>query len=163
MGATAEIIAKQFPSAERVAVDNLGEMRYGRLEGRKIKDSIHDMAALTKLWQEVKTTKRVCDAGGESPEEVATRTTLALSSLLQQREGQLVLLVSHSWTIKTLLAAVTPAVGMQRCMGVPQRNCAVNILDFSCVEAASANMCSDAHRLFNVLAVDLLAGGHVAT
>ena len=55
-------------------------------------------------------------------------------------------MVCHSWVNKALIAATIPSLGLQKLLDVPQRNCAVNVLDY---EKSSG--------LFTVLAVDLVA------
>ena len=55
-------------------------------------------------------------------------------------------MVCHSWVNKALIAATMPSLGLRQLLDVPQRNCAVNVLDYD-----------KRSGLFTVLAVDLVA------
>ena len=80
------------------------------------------------------------------------RVLHGLSRSLQQQEGKAVLLVCHSWVNKALIALATPGLGLQKLLDIPQRNCAVNVIDVDCRHSDL----SPSH--FRVLAVDLVAG-----
>ena len=78
------------------------------------------------------------------------RVLASIRQVLQHEMGQNVLLVCHSWVNKALIASVSPGLGLHKLLDVPQRNCAVNVLDYTCGE--------DGEGEFKVLAVDLVAG-----
>uniref|UniRef100_A0A7S1W2G1 Phosphoglycerate mutase (2,3-diphosphoglycerate-dependent) n=1 Tax=Alexandrium catenella TaxID=2925 RepID=A0A7S1W2G1_ALECA len=150
--ASAEAVARRFPGVERLALEDLREMAYGTLEGARIADVRGEMAAVAQRWRSGQTDHCVGGAG-ESPEDVARRALRAVAGLLESRAGQTVLLVCHSWVIKALVASVVPSIGLPRLLDVPQRNCAVSILDFRCGEAGIVS------ERFEVLGVDLVASG----
>jgi len=147
---SAELVAQRFPAARRVRVKELHEMKYGDLEGARIADVRSDMISLSQSWRQGSLQERVGGERGESPEDVIKRVLASVRQVLQGEIGQSVLLVCHSWVNKTLIASVTPGLGLHKLLDVPQRNCAVNVLDYSCGE--------DGEGEFRVLAVDLVAG-----
>ncbi|CAJ1432614.1 unnamed protein product, partial [Effrenium voratum] len=168
---SAEALALAFPASPRLVVKDLHEMRYGDLEGARIQDVRAEMAALAQSWKRgdledrfplcrnkvhqptkaarphsgypahLESKERV-GSSGESPQDVARRVMASLRSVLAQASGGSVLLVCHSWVNKALIAAVTPG-GLQRLLEVPQRNCALNVVDYD-------------EGGFRVLAVDLV-------
>ena len=87
-------------------------------------------------------------------QDVIKRVLASVRQVLQGEIGESVLLVCHSWVNKTLIASVTPGLGLHKLLDVPQRNCAVNVLDYSCGENGEGE--------FKVLAVDLVAGARAA-
>ena len=89
---------------------------------------------------------------GPNWQDVILRVQASIRHVLQQQgPGQGILLVCHSWVNKALIASVTPGLGLKRLLDVPQRNCAVNVLDY----------CHGAGH-FKLLAVDLVAGTRAA-
>lgn len=85
-------------------------------------------------------------------QDVILRVQASIRNVLQQQgPGHGILLVCHSWVNKALIASVTPGLGLKRLLDVPQRNCAVNVLDY----------CHGAGH-FKLLAVDLVAGTRAA-
>ena len=106
---------------------------------------IGDIANQWKLGHTAETV-----GGGESPDDVAARVLTATSAVLQEYKGKTVLLVGHSWVNKAFIASVLPSIGLPLLLGVPQRNCAVNVVDFTLSE--------DGGPCFKVHGVDLLAG-----
>ena len=81
------------------------------------------------------------------------RVLRGMSRSLQKQEGKAVLLVCHSWVNKALIALATPGLGLEKLLDIPQRNCAVNVIDVDCRFFSEL---SPSH--FRVLAVDLVAG-----
>jgi len=149
---SADAIAGRFPAAARQTIDDLREMGYGTLEGCRIADSRGEMAAVAQRWRAGDTAARVGGFSGESPEDLAARVLRALREVLGSWRDCTVLLVTHSWVNKLLIAVATPGVGLPRMLDVPQRNCAVNLLDFR--GGDPGDLAAD----FQVLGVDLLAG-----
>jgi len=88
------------------------------------------MSEVSQRWRRGETSLRVGGDGGESPAGVAGRVLGKVREVLRGREGRTVLLVCHSWVNKALIASVMPGMGLARMQEVPQRNCAVNVLDF---------------------------------
>eukprot|EP00913_Durusdinium_trenchii_P030506 g28576.t1 len=115
---------------------------FTRSEGARIADVRSEMISIAESWRHGKLQERV---GGDLIERVLA----SLGKVLRQNRGQNVLLVCHSWVNKALIAHVTPGLGLQKLLDVPQRNCAVNVLDYCC-EGTDAGS-------FQVLAVDLVA------
>ncbi|CAK9095370.1 Bifunctional riboflavin kinase/FMN phosphatase [Includes: FMN phosphatase (FMN phosphohydrolase) [Durusdinium trenchii] len=158
VGSSSQLRARQSAqllSAERNDVstaevlENLHEMRYGHLEGARIADVRSEMISIAESWRHGKLQERVGGVEGESPQDLIERVLASLGKVLRQNRGQNVLLVCHSWVNKALIAHVTPGLGLQKLLDVPQRNCAVNVLDYCC-EGTDAGS-------FQVLAVDLVA------
>lgn len=145
---TAEKVARAWPAAEVVVIEALREMRYGALEGAPLADAVvrGEIARLAAAWRGGGVAQCIGGSGGESPQDVATRAMSALERILRQHPGGTVLLVCHAWVAKAFLASVSPDAGLQRLLEVPQRNCAVNVVDFSLEDSR-----------FEVLRVDLVA------
>eukprot|EP00747_Dinoflagellata_sp_TGD_P179174 gnl/TRDRNA2_/TRDRNA2_29527_c0_seq1.p1 gnl/TRDRNA2_/TRDRNA2_29527_c0~~gnl/TRDRNA2_/TRDRNA2_29527_c0_seq1.p1 ORF type:complete len:444 (-),score=70.44 gnl/TRDRNA2_/TRDRNA2_29527_c0_seq1:106-1401(-) len=152
--ASADAISRRFPSAARLELEELREMSYGRLEGASIASSRPEMADVAKRWKAGDVAYRVGGSDGEGPADVSRRALSALSKLLEDYPGGTVLLVCHSWVCKAVVASTMPSSSLPELMSVPQRNCAVNIIDFQCGGGAHADLTSR----FKVLGVDLVAG-----
>lgn len=153
---SADAIAKHFPQAKRVVLDDLKEMAYGTLEGARIADVGGEMAIVAQQWRDGATEARVGGDCGESPQDLSARVLKALRVLLDGQHGRTILLVGHSWVNKVVIAAVTPGLELRRLLDVPQRNCAVNIMDFDCNAPLEDLRCY-------VRGIDLVAGSRVAS
>ncbi|CAE7877394.1 FHY [Symbiodinium necroappetens] len=149
---SADLVARCCPKSERLVIDDLREMRYGLLEGALIADVGDEMKSIAKAWRDGNLEERVGGERGESPKDLVVRVLHGLSRSLQQQEGKAVLLFCHSWVNKALIALATPGLGLQKLLDIPQRNCAVNVIDVDCRHSDL----SPSH--FRVLAVDLVAG-----
>mmetsp|Transcript_18126 Transcript_18126/g.38733 ORF Transcript_18126/g.38733 Transcript_18126/m.38733 type:complete len:414 (+) Transcript_18126:197-1438(+) len=124
---TADAVASEFPKVQRTVCQDLKEMAYGTMEGAKISEIREFIGEVSKKWKDGQT--KVAVGGGESPEGLVERTTAALESLVADRQGQTVLLACHSWVNKAMIASVLPNMGLSRLQDIPQRNCALNVLD----------------------------------
>ena len=135
---TADAIARRFPAAKRLQLHALREMEYGELEGRRIVEVQPRLIEISTAWRAGRVEQRV-GAGGESPQEVLQRMNAAVTGALRDLERnpaadggatcRVAVLVAHAHANKVLLAASSPQLGLARLHDVPQRNCAVNILD----------------------------------
>lgn len=159
--ASANAIAMLFSTAKRIELDDLREMSYGSFEGACITNVSHQVKATSGHWRRGQTNHRLCSEAGESPEDVANRVLPALCCFLEKHPDQTVLLVCHNWVNRVLLASAMPEMGLVRLLDVPQRNCGLNVLDFSCSGGSGSPQQSVAATLptlasrFKVLAVDL--------
>lgn len=147
---TADAVGAQFPGAERLVVDGIEEMDYGRLEGMMISDAKQQMSEISQSWNQGDLTVSV--GGGESPKEALERVLRALGEVLRKHQGSTVLLVGHSMVIKALVAAVRPGSGLKSLLSVPQRNCALNVFRFDCEHRGSSPV-----GAFELIAADLVA------
>ncbi|MCP4425210.1 MAG: MSMEG_4193 family putative phosphomutase [Chloroflexi bacterium] len=96
---TADYIAQTF-QLNIIPEDNLGEVRYGRWEGKKIKK-----LARKKRWFTVQFfPSRMQFPDGESLREVQFRAIQALETLNQQHPEEIIVVVSHADLIKLVLA-----------------------------------------------------------
>ncbi|KAA3663080.1 MAG: MSMEG_4193 family putative phosphomutase [Chloroflexi bacterium] len=96
---TAEYIAKRHKK-EIVYVDDVGEVRYGDWEGKKIKK-----LAKLPLWRIVQFfPSRMRFPNGEALREVQFRAIQALEQLSQQHKNELIVVASHADLIKLVLA-----------------------------------------------------------
>lgn len=96
---TAEIIAAHF-RLPIIINEELGEVRYGKWEGKKIKN-----LANKPLWQVVQFfPSRMRFPGGEALREVQFRAIQALEQLSTQHQSETVVVVSHADVIKLVLA-----------------------------------------------------------
>ncbi|CAE7677602.1 FHY [Symbiodinium pilosum] len=150
---SADLVARCFPSStRRLVVEDLCEMRYGLLEGAVIANVGAEMKTIAQAWRDGNVEERVGGEQGESPKDLVDRVMRALSTSLQHQEGKAVLLVCHSWVNKALIAMATPGLGLHKLLDIPQRNCAVNVIDVDCRQTCLSP------SSFRVLAVDLVAG-----
>lgn len=96
---TAEYIAAHF-RLPIIINEELGEVRYGKWEGKKIKN-----LARKPLWQVVQFfPSRMRFPGGEALREVQFRAIQALEKLSAQHQSETVVVVSHADVIKLVLA-----------------------------------------------------------
>lgn len=97
---TASVVAKAH-GLSVAALEPVGEVRYGKWEGKKIK-------ALTKkkrAWYAVQHyPSRFRFPGGESLLEVQQRAVAAIESLSRQHQKEVIAIVSHADVIKLVLA-----------------------------------------------------------
>ena len=96
---TAEHIAQPH-QLDIIQLDDLGEVRYGQWEGRKIKK-----LARKKRWKAVQFfPSRMRFPDGEALREVQFRAVQALEALSQQHPKDIIIVVSHADLIKLVLA-----------------------------------------------------------
>lgn len=96
---TAEYIAGAH-GLELVVLEDVGEVRYGDWEGKKIKK-----LAKKKLWHVVQHyPSRIRFPKGEALREVQFRAIQALEQLSSQHENEMIVVVSHADVIKLVLA-----------------------------------------------------------
>lgn len=106
------------------------------------------MSQISQRWRSGDTALKVTE-GGESPECVVKRLLPAVKRAL--RPGQTTLLVCHSHVNKALIASVAPGLSLSELHSIAQRNCAVNVLDYTPAASPVSN------HGFDVRAVDLTA------
>lgn len=96
---TAVYIAEQHNLSIN-ALDEMGEVRYGKWEGKKIKK-----LAKKPLWHVVQFfPSRLRFPEGEALREVQFRAVQALEKLSQRHQGEIIVVVSHADVIKLVLA-----------------------------------------------------------
>lgn len=171
------------PAAAAAAVHQLHdvrEMEYGTLESVAMDTYVmKEIKRISQEWRSGNVGHKVGGPSGESPAGTAARAAAALTGLVQQDLGgeqQVLVVVAHSHVNKALLAAALPASatatatpneneikselstllpgGMLPLLhDIPWSNCGTAVLDY------------DPHSVpaFNVLAVNLKAGGSAAT
>jgi len=146
---TADAIARFQPGVERERDAGLREMEYGTLEGQSMgSEAVQvEMKAIAAAWRSGQSDVVVGGAGGESPAMVAARMSAALARLLAGRAQQTVLVVCHSHAIKALLAEAT-GMGLSKIHDIPQRNCAINVID--CCAAADEPAGATGHQVHGV-------------
>lgn len=124
---TAATVAKHHPDAPVYHLKDLEEMSWGILEGEptseklmRILDGVHE------YWQAGDYDHRIEE--GESIREVETRAVRALNQIVDQHEGQTVLIVAHGRLLRVMLASVLEAYGLARMEEIKHTNTAVNKL-----------------------------------
>lgn len=96
---TAAYIARSH-QLDIIQVEELGEVRYGKWEGKKIKK-----LAKKELWQTVQFfPSRLRFPGGEALREVQFRAIQVLEKLSTRHENEVIVVVSHADLIKLVLA-----------------------------------------------------------
>lgn len=96
---TAQPLAEQFP-LPIIPLETMGEVRYGKWEGKKIKK-----LAKKSSWHTVQHfPSRHRFPGGESLIEVQHRAISALEALSQQHQQEIIVVISHADIIKMVLA-----------------------------------------------------------
>jgi broad specificity phosphatase PhoE len=107
---TADIVQSNHPNAERLVIEEFGEMRFGEFEGQAIRTTAHQ--SLKDKFHQV-SENMLQDAsvrwpgGGESTAEVEARAVSAINQLLNMypKERHLAV-VAHGRTNKILLASL---------------------------------------------------------
>ena len=96
---TAAYIA-QTHTLDIIKLEAVGEVRYGKWEGKKIKK-----LAKKKSWMTVQFfPSRMTFPGGEALRDVQSRSIQALETLSQQHPDDLIIVVSHADLIKLVMA-----------------------------------------------------------
>jgi len=141
---TASAIARNHPSARRLADARLKEMCFGNLEGRVLSDEdvVERYGAATKAWGSGDTGKRLPGTGGESPDLVASRGLSALRDIGLLGGGtpevpcpRYVLIAAHGRFNKILISALTGDVSKSN--EIAQGNTCVNVLDIDAKDGSS--------------------------
>jgi probable phosphomutase (TIGR03848 family) len=97
---TAAAIVTHHPQLKVQVVDGVGEVDFGRWQGRQISDLTQ-----RKMWHLVQyTPSRACFPGGETVRAAQMRAVDALETLSTRHGGQMFAVVSHSDIIKLILA-----------------------------------------------------------
>jgi probable phosphomutase (TIGR03848 family) len=97
---TAAAIADHHPDLTVQSVDDLGEVRFGEWQGKKLGKLRHE-----KLWQTVQVyPSRAHFPGGETFRQAQMRAVNVLESLVGRHPNQRVAVVSHSDIIKLVVA-----------------------------------------------------------
>jgi probable phosphomutase (TIGR03848 family) len=97
---TAAAIASHYPDLTVQSQDDLGEVRFGEWQGRKLGRLRHE-----KLWQTVQVyPSRAHFPGGETFRQAQMRAVDVLESLVTRHPNQRVAIVSHSDIIKLVVA-----------------------------------------------------------
>lgn len=109
---TAEIINK-YHDLPIETMDELKEQHFGELEGHHI-DDIMEKYPNGEL------------PGAETFEALAERVGVALDRILEQHQGQYVLLTAHSRTIKSILSLFSDEIDM---LGTKLDNCSVSYIE----------------------------------
>jgi len=97
---TAQAIARHHPQIQVEANRDIGEVRYGDWEGKKISD-----LRRRKMWEVVQEyPSRARFPNGETMRGVQTRIVNAIECLVQRHPNQMIALVFHADLIKMALA-----------------------------------------------------------
>lgn len=137
---TADAIAAHHPSAPRVILTGLGEMRFGEFEGLALRGpecTKEIMDRFLQINQAMKQDPNVRWPGkdGESLAEVEERSVAALKEILAMKDGAIanhpnIAVVAHGRTINIMLASLLEK-DCRKFSKFRQRNCSINVLDVS--------------------------------
>ena len=135
---TADAIAAKHPSAQRVILAGLGEMRFGDFEGLALRGpecTKERMDRFLQINNAMKQDPNVRWPGkdGESLAEVEERSVSALNEILAMNEAannQYIGVVAHGRTINIMLASLLEK-DCRLFSKFRQRNCSINVLDVS--------------------------------
>ena len=124
---TATAIAKHHPGVPVHHLADLEEMSWGIYEGRS---SSPDMRAVFDAMYERWSQGDYATAfeEGESILDVQRRGLRAVETIMEQHEGQRVLVVAHGRFLRVLLASLLPEYGLERMQEIEHTNTAVNHL-----------------------------------
>lgn len=123
---TAEIIAAPFGLAIQPS-DMLNDIHYGEWQGLTADEVRMRWSAALDTWYRTPHLARI--PGGETLQDVLTRTTRMLCDIILQYPEETVVIVGHDSVNRVLLLFML-ALPLSRYWHIVQGNCAINVIDF---------------------------------
>lgn len=144
LGSESPIAIKDFKNTlDLQALDSLGEVDFGSVEGKSVNEAKEEMMATWAKWSLGKID--ATDGGdGESGRSVLQRVSLALNSLAEiaASNGGSAIAVTHSTYLRILLCVVLE-ISLFEAASLEQKNCCINVLDVSLKETVKISSKSD--------------------
>jgi alpha-ribazole phosphatase len=144
---TAEVIAKLHNLPVEI-IPEVREISFGEWEGLRFSE-------IDEKWPGVmqrvfKQPETVEIPGGETFEDVQERAVRAIRKLVKQHPEEIIIVVSHGATIRTILCAALniPLTSVWR---IRQDNTAVNIIDYHEDNWVSVALMNDTHHLKDMI------------
>ena len=106
---------------------NLREINFGKWEGLTYKEIIDQFGESARKWWDNPSITRI--PGGEKLTEVAERCYRALKLIVEDHQGQELLLVAHGGTIRCLVSSVL-GIDLNQYWRLRLDNTALNIIEF---------------------------------
>ncbi|MCK8817384.1 alpha-ribazole phosphatase [Natroniella sulfidigena] len=123
---TASLVAEKH-DLEVIQVDGLQEINFGKWEGMTYQEINKEFDFTVDEWMKDPANKK--PPAGESLKQLEKRTVKALEKVLEEEEGNKIVIVSHGGVIRTLLCNLLE-MPLSKSWRLKQSNTAVNILKF---------------------------------
>ena len=144
LGSGSPIAIKDFKNTlDLQALDSLGEVDFGSVEGKSVNEAKAEMMVTWAKWSLGKID--ATDGGdGESGRSVLQRVSLALNSLAEiaASNGGSAIAVTHSAYLRILLCLVLE-IPLLEAASLEQKNCCINVIDVSLKERVKLTSKSD--------------------
>jgi probable phosphoglycerate mutase len=124
-----------------IAVDGVREIAHGRWEGKKRDEVEREFPQEYARYEEDPFS--FAPVGGESGLQVTARALPALLKIVEEHDGQRMVIVSHKATIRLLISSFLGSDPRRYRERLDQAPCALNILDFKDVAHARLTLFND--------------------
>lgn len=126
---TAECVGRTHPHLKIRKMKDLEEISWGVWEGQNFTPEGKALfGQLRSAWMAGNFEAKL--EGGESAMDVQRRGVRAVQNILQQHEGETILIVTHGRFLRIVLASLLPEFGLKRMEQVKHTNTSLNVLSF---------------------------------